>query len=245
MKKFAFTLAEVLITLTIIGVVSAMVLPNMLGHWEKRALETQTKHFYSMLSLAIQNYMADNRVDDLRDSPMYCEAYELGSGCERAKKEVDEFVTQYLKVAIRCIDNPNDMYLGHNNKCEKIKSKVLDKTSSSHGEILPDYILTHGYAIRMYGGPADMYGPLMITVDVNGYKGPNRGGRDIWTLDVYYDGTINDVNLTPECIQEEYCGGPSSPEETINERFEHCKEFSYDGNGCFAHFKDNNFKFDY
>ena len=32
MKKFlAFTLAEVLITLGIIGVISAMVLPNMLG----------------------------------------------------------------------------------------------------------------------------------------------------------------------------------------------------------------------
>ena len=45
MKK-AFTLAEVLITLGIIGIVAAMTLPTLIGKYQKKQTVTQLKKAY-------------------------------------------------------------------------------------------------------------------------------------------------------------------------------------------------------
>ena len=232
-KRIAFTLAEVLITLTVIGVVAVMALPNLVKHYEKKTLETQTKHFYSMMSLAIENYMAEHHADELYDTPMYCESFE-----ENCENDVKDFVMKHLKVALVCGDS-----MDNDNNCYSVTAKVLDKESTTNASWGPQFILDHGYAIRLYSPSA--YEPAILTVDVNGAKGPNKGGRDIWTLDIFYNGSINDSNLTPECFSKNECGGYPSKEEAIENRFEHCMEFGYDGSGCFGHFKENNFKFDY
>ena len=49
-KKCAFTLAEVLITLGIIGVVAAMTIPTLTTNYRHKALEAQFKKNYSILS---------------------------------------------------------------------------------------------------------------------------------------------------------------------------------------------------
>ena len=53
MKK-AFTLAEVLITLGIIGVVAAMTLPVVVGNYQKKVTAVKVKKFYSMFNQAFQ-----------------------------------------------------------------------------------------------------------------------------------------------------------------------------------------------
>ena len=54
-KKFAFTLAEVLITLGIIGVVAAMTLPTLIQNYRKQQTTTQLKATYSILSQAFEH----------------------------------------------------------------------------------------------------------------------------------------------------------------------------------------------
>ena len=49
----AFTLAEVLITLGIIGVVAAMTLPTLINNYKKTGVTTQLKKFFSMMNQAI------------------------------------------------------------------------------------------------------------------------------------------------------------------------------------------------
>lgn len=49
----AFTLAEVLITLGIIGIVAAMTLPALVGNWKKKTIEARLKKFYSVANQAI------------------------------------------------------------------------------------------------------------------------------------------------------------------------------------------------
>jgi len=51
-KKVAFTLAEVLITLGIIGVVAAMTLPALITNYKEKQTVSQLKKFYSTLSQA-------------------------------------------------------------------------------------------------------------------------------------------------------------------------------------------------
>jgi prepilin-type N-terminal cleavage/methylation domain-containing protein len=52
MKK-AFTLAEVLITLGVIGVVSALTIPTLVQNYKKQVTANKLKKFYSILSQAI------------------------------------------------------------------------------------------------------------------------------------------------------------------------------------------------
>lgn len=57
-RKGAFTLAEVLITLGIIGVVAALTLPSLIQKYQEQVLENQLKKMYSTISQGIQKAMA-------------------------------------------------------------------------------------------------------------------------------------------------------------------------------------------
>ena len=59
-RKIAFTLAEVLITLGIIGVVAAMTLPALNANYKKHEVETKLKRFYSNMNQAILLSENDN-----------------------------------------------------------------------------------------------------------------------------------------------------------------------------------------
>lgn len=50
MHKKGYTLAEVLVTLGIIGVVAAMTLPSLIQNYKKHVVETRLKHAYNVLS---------------------------------------------------------------------------------------------------------------------------------------------------------------------------------------------------
>lgn len=58
-KKSAFTLAEVLITLGIIGVVAAMTIPTLLAKYQEKQTVTKLKQTYSILSQAIRSVQED------------------------------------------------------------------------------------------------------------------------------------------------------------------------------------------
>lgn len=52
MKKHAFTLAEMLIVIGIIGVVAALVIPSLIANYQKRVIMTQLKKAYAEISQA-------------------------------------------------------------------------------------------------------------------------------------------------------------------------------------------------
>ena len=56
--KKGFTLAEVLITLGIIGVVAALTIPTLVAKYQQKALNTQFKKSYALINQAIRNVQA-------------------------------------------------------------------------------------------------------------------------------------------------------------------------------------------
>ncbi len=246
MKKiFGFTLAEVLITLGIIGVVAALTLPTLINRIQNKVLENQTKHFYALFTQALKRYMADQGTDSLSHTPLHYsydeENYEQDElNYQNANKEIDRFVKSYLKVAKICNvnENPYDCF------SEKITN--LAGVKSENYVYLSDntYVLIDGYTLAI-SAPNTEY-PGTIKFDVNGKKGPNVGGRDIWYLSIFHDGSIDEGGLTPECRNGKVrCVSLS---EIIEDRFSSCKNPNWTnpyGAGCFGHFKENNFKFDY
>ena len=89
--KFAFTLAEVLITLGIIGVVAALTIPGLITKYHRHVVETKLVKFDSIINQAVRMSIAEN--DDLVFTPPE-------DGVDKAKylKEwFDENLMKYIK----------------------------------------------------------------------------------------------------------------------------------------------------
>src|SRR5574344_534598 len=70
-KKSAFTLAEVLITLGIIGVVAALTLPSLIENHNKKVWVTALQKNYSVIEQGFQKMMADDGVQNLDDTTAF------------------------------------------------------------------------------------------------------------------------------------------------------------------------------
>ena len=84
--KAAFTLAEVLITLGIIGVVAAMTIPTLMTSYAKHKTETQLVKFYSMMNQTLRMSVAENGDPDGWVVPHKAYTYE----------ETVEFLNTYI-----------------------------------------------------------------------------------------------------------------------------------------------------
>lgn len=71
MKK-GFTLAEVLITLGIVGVVSALTLPTLINNFRAKTLETSFKKADAVLTRAMQTTMFEHGITRYYDFGQYC-----------------------------------------------------------------------------------------------------------------------------------------------------------------------------
>ena len=248
--KAAFTLAEVLITLGIIGVVAAMTLPSLIQNYQKKALATQTQKFYSMMSQAVKQYMADYGVDDLRNTPLAGDNYEEQDSPE-AMASIRDFVTKYLKVVKECktYDEGGDNCLAPAYRWSDNSGEYKNYNSGYR-----NYVLADGSVITIYyRGNKDYPGPILLGVDVNGKKGPNKFGYDYFEMSIFYDGVIDESMLTPECRKEGKCATivfdnneyiSHTAAELREAKFKtYCIAEGY--GGCFGHLLNNNFKFDY
>lgn len=63
-NRLAFTLAEVLITIGIIGVVAALTMPSLISHFKERAIVTQAKKSYSVFLNVLNRMKADEDIVD-------------------------------------------------------------------------------------------------------------------------------------------------------------------------------------
>ena len=59
-KKLAFTLAEVLITLGVIGVIAALTIPQLITNYQKHVTINKVKKFYTEMNQVMQYSIADN-----------------------------------------------------------------------------------------------------------------------------------------------------------------------------------------
>lgn len=234
MKK-AFTLAEVLITLGIIGVVAALTLPAVIQNYQKRSLEVATKKFYSVITQAVKQYMADEGIDDLRGSSL-SPSDDDSEEIELAKN--DEFFKKYLNAQI-CEDG----CFADNYKTQSGDISMEVGISSEWEGPIGRYLLPDGMVVDDYI-LGDRSWPGRLYVDVNGKKGPNKIGYDLWSMSVFYDGVIDETGLTPECRKNGDCPYWDTPKGARDSRFNDCKSGN-DYGGCFGHFLENGFKFDY
>lgn len=92
----AFTLAEVLITLGIIGVVAALTMPTLIMNHKKSVIETRLKKFYSSVNQAINLSELEN------GEKQYWRSNILSSKlCNNSNYETEECITYFFETYLK------------------------------------------------------------------------------------------------------------------------------------------------
>lgn len=156
-QKIGFSLAEVLITLGIIGIIAAITIPSLITKYQKQRTVTQLKKTYSVLQQAIK--MASEEYGD-------CEGWEYNLTGE-------EFIKRYFLPYLKATEV--------NMPLTYIDLKGVVQKDTSH----PKFMLNDG-SIIMYIYTEGMFECRNhLVVDLNGSAGPNRLGRDVFILSFF------------------------------------------------------------
>lgn len=171
MKK-GFTLAEVLITLGIIGVVAAMTIPTLIQKsYEKRVI-SQLRETQSILSQAIK--MAEEEYGDI-------DGWDFGiSASKESNKLAGERIIKYMKVAHIC-------GVDADNKGQCTPENYDEKNGKSHNSVVNyryssmyKFVLNNGSSIYIHTPIERNNDYVGFYVDINGKSRPNKIGVDLF-----------------------------------------------------------------
>ena len=173
-RKIAFTLAEVLITLGIIGVVASLTLPSVIHQYRKKVLETQFKTAYSFINQAIVMTKQDLGSNSLFDDYT---VYNSKQGFIYAEEFYKAFYKRLKVVGNATLKSTDYSIYSDGN----VKRYTNGKEFSFEA---PEKLLENGMTIRTHiAGSVDGIS-ISIQVDINGNKGPNRMGHDLFTFKI-------------------------------------------------------------
>lgn len=166
-----FTLAEVLITLGIIGVVAAMTIPMLNNHLRGKKLQSQFMKTYSELNQAARNFYADTDMHfrDYQDS-----VYE---GTMTSTKSLKLFMSYYKGVTTDTGWNYRFFDTNHGLKNLNLNNQPINQWPCDESNVFVDIVgrlYTMDNNAKFYN--LDV-GPK-ICVDINGKDKPNKWGVD-------------------------------------------------------------------
>lgn len=206
---YAFTMAEILLSLTIIGVVAAITLPSLTGNINERTWNTQRKALYARFSQAIALMPALNGYGTLTED-------ESGSVTEDTAAEtfVTAGLSKVLKINNICDANNMDdcglptQYIRQDN-AEKTDwpttmDSLVELSGCGFGSIqntkAAAFETANGEAIALYYNPTCISDLVQLSgtnwvqtqrrvcanliYDLNGNKGPNTIGKDIGVITI-------------------------------------------------------------
>ena len=218
-RRCAFTLAEVLITLGVIGVVAALTMPSLIQKHKEKVIVSQLKKSYSTIQ---QAYLMT--VNELGTPDQWA----LNDDLLTDNDDVDDtknllyYMKDYLKITKYCggealgcwVDTyslKGTLFQSHEYKKRYSKAVLAD------GETILTFVLSPTCS-GAYGSVKDVCG--ICRIDVNGKKKPNQMGRDVFT---FY---IAKNRIVPA----------GSAEDTSNYSFDRsCRDASsHEGRGCTA-----------
>jgi|GEM_PF-570628 hypothetical protein len=190
----AFTLAEVFITLGIIGVVAAMTMPALIANHRKTVLKTQFKKAYSELQQVNQNFIKDYDMNICEYNWQMWD--ETKSGYASSKATSDAFIEYYTGDG-----TSKSQILGSNQIKNLTGTKTVPQTLFDDGGAVDIQKRTFYFEF----GVSNTKCPI-ISVDVNGYyKRPNQLGVDIFSFRPTKDGKIIPIG-NPQTINDQING---------------------------------------
>ena len=237
-KRNAFTLAEILVTLGIVGVIAALTVPDLVSDYQNKTMAVKIRKFATELNEAIDLYLTDKG-----KSSVYTAGIE---------EHLSSFITSYFNIAKTCVASKHSTPNSANKDEEAIFSTGCfadepyysldqEKSESFH---CPNtsYVLSSSVAIcpvieiKTIGKNNFLNGGNNLTIttksfliytDINGSEPPNIGGRDMFKLTIEENGKVDsETDMTD--FQNTMQGAIK------------CKTQPF-GDGCFNRLKNKNF----
>lgn len=204
MERVAFTLAEILITLGIVGVVVAITIPSLIATNKAIKLRTQFLKTYSTIQQVFKQMQTDDISLDPADYPI---------------QEYYKIFGKYLKGATDC--GGQEYYAHENYKSEPCFDHTKKYYKNLQGEITTylnpyvndgEWLLPDGSLLLFENGGARWGSLIWVTVDLNGFGNPpDRMGYDVFTFQLINENlkTMGDTG-TYYSNSEVYCNLKSS-----------------------------------
>lgn len=172
-KKYkAFTMAEVLMALLVIGVVTALAIPNLINDFKNAELKTAWKKAYADFSAVAQEFAFYNHGN-------------LFGVFTSTNDAVDKF-SNYMTITTKCSAGSS---LGQNG-CWSQKMYNFSGTEFDYWDLSTwsRMVLNNGSMVAFgavtysctYNRSARQDACAAIAIDINGFSGPNTVGKDIY-----------------------------------------------------------------
>ena len=180
----AFTLAEVLIALGIIGIVASLTLPAIIQKQNEKATVTALKKFYSSISQAFTFANLEYGTPD--------NWYAIDMTQAERSMIVADNLTKFMKISKNCHNNSGCFYDG---TFKSLDGRNFHFNGKEHARFVTSdgmSILINGFTTTEMQGKEDSFGHVYadIIVDVNGYKKPNTLGKDTFSFIMLRDKII-------------------------------------------------------
>jgi len=181
----SFTLAEILVTLGIIGIIAAVTMPTLITNHKKQVMVTSLKTNYSIIQQAMATAVADNNIYTVN----------INGTRTSVRGWFETYLKPYIKTTKVCYGENgcwhkegDTKYLNGNIVYQNAGTIGLGATNT-----LITFELINGaqFDIDYYGGGSmnshfvtNTNGKTSIGIymDINGNKGPNTLGKDIFVL---------------------------------------------------------------
>ena len=190
-KLFGFTLAEVLITMGIVGVIAAITTPTLVANVKNRSYASLLKSTVGDLENAFSAAISAEKGGDLFDTSIMTNAPVDFTSAAWRKTQFTNALRQYIK-----INNVEEM---NSSAYYTQKNTALHNMTNAGGvgaiTTIPDHIpinLKNG-SVMFIETVNDISSPDLagyVWIDVNGAATPNVLGRDVFEFNLVSDGTL-------------------------------------------------------
>ena len=184
MKKHGFTLAEVLVTLGIIGVVAALTTPALIQNVGNAKVGPKLQKAVATFETASEMMLTDQNSNTLL-------------GVSTTSAGLGKALGQYMKInrgdesAASAINYKSYTNSNMTVYSSQNPSSLGNRFDSEEGMIY--YILNNGSKTQVHSDYADIPNNQEIgrvSVDINGPDGPNTVAKDLFVFALYNDGTL-------------------------------------------------------
>src|SRR5574344_1578854 len=198
LKRTAFTLAEVLLVLGIIGIVASMTIPTLMNKVAKQEYLTALKKFYSTQTDGWSRLLADEGVQQLEDTSVWQSM--AGSSCPSDAKYASykpffDNLKKYFRFSV--VTAPSyQMYNLDGTKAGDYTGWTVLAFADGSVMYIADFYKSASKAdatrsAQIAAGGGHMYSRQgSFDIDINGFKKPNTWGRDIFFFYLSGDGKL-------------------------------------------------------
>ncbi|MGN0031843.1 MAG: type II secretion system protein [Candidatus Gastranaerophilaceae bacterium] len=208
-KKRGFTLSEVLLTLALIGTLATMTLSTVGSSIQQRARLSEFRTAYAKMDAALRSItLEDGKIYSCYFKPTANEVSDFGLTIKGTITETSTECETLMKTFARA--------MGATRFCETdaVSEGCLPANYPTGPEGFEDYTKSHAYVLDNSMLIFDDNGMYLrqFAIDVNGRKGPNKWGQDIFPFSVkateskvvFGNTFVTELSFLPAVVQTSY-----------------------------------------